>query len=56
MTVIECIKAAAVELGIEKRVSDYLDGRSLDGEAETNELLRCFNLEYSLFICYENFV
>ncbi len=44
MTVIECIKATATELGIGERVRAYLEGISTEGGAEVNELLRCFNL------------
>lgn len=44
MTVIECIKATATELGIGERVREYVEGISAEGEEEVNELLRCFNL------------
>lgn len=44
MTVIECINATAVELGIGERVREYLEGISDDGKEDVNALLRCFNL------------
>lgn len=44
MTVIECIKTAATELGIGERVRGYLDGTTTEGAEEAHELLRCFNL------------
>ena len=44
MTVVEIILASATELGIADDVQAYLDGESNVGEADTENLLRCFNL------------
>ena len=44
MTVIECIKATATELGIGERVRAFLEGVSSEGEEDVNTLLRCFNM------------
>lgn len=62
MTVLETIKATATALGIAKEVNDYLEGVSTDGEADTNALLRCFNivenelaLDYLPLTCEESF-
>ena len=44
MTVLEIIRAAATELGIADDVDDYLEGVSSVGAADTENLLRCFNL------------
>lgn len=44
MTVVEIILASATELGIADDVQAYLDGESDVGEADTENLLRCFNL------------
>ncbi|MBQ8292099.1 MAG: hypothetical protein IJX88_06330 [Clostridia bacterium] len=44
MTVMECIEAAATELGIGQRTREYLEGVSTEGEEEAKTLLKCFNL------------
>lgn len=44
MTVKEVLTAAAFELGMADEVQAYLDGSSQTGEADTENLLRCFNL------------
>lgn len=44
MTVLEIIRAAATELGLADEVNDYLEGNSDNAKADTENLLRCFNL------------
>ena len=44
MTVKEVLLTAAFELGMADEVQAYLDGSSEAGEADTENLLRCFNL------------
>lgn len=44
MTVKECVKLAAGELGIGDSVNAYVDGTSDEGKQETETLLRCFNI------------
>lgn len=44
ITVKEAVKAAAETLGLEQKVNAYLDGKSEDGQAETEHLTRCFSV------------
>lgn len=43
MTVIEVINAAAVELGLDSDVQEYLSGISTQGKQDAEALLRCYN-------------
>ncbi len=44
MTVLECVKAAATELGITAEVEAYLQDNSSEGSVAVENLVRCFNL------------
>ena len=44
MTVLECVIAAAHEIGIEESVLSYTQKNDASGEAATMNLVRCFNL------------
>ena len=44
MTVLECVKAAAVEVGLKEDVFGYLENGEKKGEEATSNLVRCFNL------------
>ena len=44
MTVMETVLAAAVELGIEKRVREYFEAFSSEGKEDAEALVRCVNL------------
>lgn len=44
MTVLECVKAAAVELGLTAEVEAYLQDRNAESKTAVENLVRCFNL------------
>ena len=44
MTVLECVKAAATELGITAEVDAYLQDKKEEGRVAVENLVRCFNL------------